>query len=129
MWFNEWFGTWHGQWYGEVEGEPEQEPSIVCDFVVNFPDAQVEVFGYYDVEEAFIRRTVNESQSVVSLSEFTVTDSIVALTCPNNVQETTVKQAANNVAEVVSKPAPNRATTSTVRATANTVTVVKNDCG
>ncbi len=125
MWFNEWFGTWHGQWYGdEQESEP---PSIVCDFVVNYVDAEILVFGYYDVEDAFIRPSVEVSGEIF-VPDYII-DSIVAITCPNNVQETTVKQTANNVSETVVRSTVNTSVTTKSRAATNTVTVVKNDCG
>lgn len=126
MWFNEWFGTWHSEWYGDIQGE-EPEPSTVCDFVVNYVDAEILVFGYYDVEDAFIRPATSISGDVF-VPDYII-DSIVAITCPNNVQETTVKQTANNVSETVVKQSVNKSVTTKSRATANTVTVVKNDCG
>lgn len=126
MWFNEWFGTWYGQWYGDEQESPEP-PSIVCDFVVNYVDAEILVFGYYDVEDAFIRPSVEVSGDVF-VPEYII-DSIVAISCPNNVQETTVKSSANNVAESVVKVVSNKAVTIKSRSTTNTVTVVKNDCG
>lgn len=126
MWFNEWFGTWHSEWYGDIQGE-EPEPSITCDFVVNYVDAEILVFGYYDVEDAFIRPSVEVSGEIF-VPDYII-DSIVAITCPNNVQETTVKQTANNVSETVVKSSVNTAVTTKSRAATNTVTVVKNDCG
>ncbi len=126
MWFNEWFGTWHSEWYGDIQGE-EPEPPTVCDFVVNYVDTEILVFGYYDVEDAFIRPSV-EISGEIFVPDYII-DSIVTITCPNNVQETTVKQTANNVSETVVKSSVNTSVTTKSRAATNTVTVVKNDCG
>lgn len=128
MWFNEWFGSWHGQWYGDTQESPEP-PDVVCDFVVNYPEAQIQVFGFYDVEETTIRQYTNRTPGLVSLADITVNDSTVAINCANNVQETTVKGTENNVAELVVKVTANKAVTTKSRPQTNTVTVVKNDCG